>query len=113
MIESQEILSALQELYTKEGTQSRLAELAGITQSTVCAYLKGKAKVENMPVGVFCRLFRNAEIDYFGEKNNTLDDPVKKELLSLYNSLSPAERTKLLALAAANFGEKLREKTKK
>ena len=51
-MEENDIYAALQELYRREGTQKRLAELAGITQSTINAYLSGKAKVENMPLGV-------------------------------------------------------------
>ena len=59
MVTEKDVLSALQELYKRVGTQSKLAELAGITQSTINAYLGGKAKIENMPVGVFLRLFRD------------------------------------------------------
>ena len=87
MVDSQEIFSALQQLYEKEGTQAHLAELAGITQSTICAYLKGKAKVENMPVGVFLRLFRDMKIDYFGNEVKAQEDAVQKELLAIYNKL--------------------------
>lgn len=113
MIDNKEIFAALQKLYEKEGTQTRLAELAGITQSTICAYLKGKAKVENMPVGVFLRLFRDMKIEYFSGEDPVQEDTIEKELLSIYHSLSPAEQTRFLALAAANFGENLRENTKK
>ena len=113
MVDSQEIFSALQQLYEKEGTQAHLAELAGITQSTICAYLKGKAKVENMPVGVFLRLFRDMKIDYFGNEVKAQEDAVQKELLAIYNKLDIAGKTRLLALAAANFGEELRKNTKK
>ena len=64
MIEENEILGALKELYRREKTQKALAELAGITQSTINAYFSGKAKIENMPVGVFLKLFRNMKINY-------------------------------------------------
>ena len=113
MVKSQEISAALRELYEREGTQNRLARLAGITQSTVCAYLNGKAKVENMPVGVFLRLFRDMRIDFFGQADHTPDDAVKRELLAIYDQLDLSARTRLLALAAANFGDHLRDKTKR
>jgi len=67
MIDKNDILQALKELYRRVGTQSGLAELAGITQSTINAYLNGKAKIENMPLGVFLKLFREMKIDFFGE----------------------------------------------
>lgn len=109
MIKSDEILSALRELYKREGTQTKLARLGSITQSTISAYLNEKAKIENMPVGVFLRLFRDMEIRYFSTSDQKLDDVVKEELLSIYECLSPTEKTRLLALAAANFGEKLKD----
>ena len=72
MIDENDIQLALKELYQRVGTQSGLAELAGITQSTINAYLNGKAKIENMPLGVFIRLFRDMKIDFFGEKTGNL-----------------------------------------
>lgn len=113
MIKSDEILSALRELYKREGTQTKLARLGAITQSTISAYLNEKARIENMPVGVFLRLFRNMKIDYFSAEGHEQEDVVKKELLSIYDNLTLAEKTRLLALAAANFGDNLKENTRK
>ena len=104
---------ALDELYRREGTQKRLAELAGITQSTINAYLGGKAKIENMPVGVFLRLFRDMKIDYFGDAAGMPEDTIRKELLHIYDRLDLTGKTKLLAMVAANFGDELRRETKK
>ena len=112
MVTENEILIALQELYQRVGTQKKLGELAGITQSTINAYLGGKAKIENMPVGVFLKLFRDMKIDYFGNSAGCPDDTIRKELLAIYDNLDLTGKTKLLAMAAANFGEKLREETK-
>lgn len=108
-----EVLAALQELYSRVGTQAKLAELAGITQSTINAYLGGKAKIENMPVGVFLRLFRDMKIDYFGDSTGMPEDTIRKELLHIYDRLDLTGKTRLLAMAAANFGEDLRRETKK
>ena len=104
----QEVLEALRELYRREGTQTRLAQLAGITQSTINAYLGGRAKIENMPLGVFMRLFRNMRIDFFGDAAATPEDSIRNELLHIYDGLSLSDKTRLLSLAAANFGDKLR-----
>ena len=113
MVDEKEILVALQKLYKRVGTQSKLAELAGITQSTINAYLGGKAKIENMPVGVFLRLFRDMKIDYFGDSTGMPEDTIRQELLRIYDQLDLMGKTKLLALAAANFGENLRKETKR
>ena len=113
MVTEKEVLSALHELYKRVGTQSKLAELAGITQSTINAYLGGKAKIENMPVGIFLRLFRDMKIDYFGDSSDRPEDAIRQELLRIYDQLDLTGKTRLLALAAANFGEGLREETKK
>lgn len=109
MVTENEILIALQELYQRVGTQKKLAELAGITQSTINAYLGGKAKIENMPVGVFLKLFRDMKIDYFGNSTGCPDDTIRKELLAIYDNLDLTGKTKLLAMAAANFGNALKE----
>lgn len=107
------IIFALQELYRREGTQKRLAELAGITQSTINAYLNGKAKVENMPLGVFLRLFRDIKIDFFGgTTRNPEADALRDQLLEIFNALDPVGKARLLAMAAANFGDKLKETEK-
>lgn len=113
MVTEKEVLAALQELYSRVGTQAKLAELAGITQSTINAYLGGKAKIENMPVGVFLRLFRDMKIDYFGDSTGMPEDTIRKELLHIYDRLDLTGKTRLLAMAAANFGEDLRRETKK
>ena len=113
MIDENDIQLALKELYQRVGTQSGLAELAGITQSTINAYLNGKAKIENMPLGVFIRLFSDMKIDCFGEKTgNLLTDELKMQLLEIFDGLSDTGKVRLVAMAAANFGEQIRKETK-
>lgn len=114
MIEENEILEALKELYRREKTQKALAELAGITQSTINAYLSGKAKIENMPVGVFLKLFRNMKIDYFGTTSGNSEADLRRAMyLKIYDALLPEEQMQCLAMVIANFPEKIREETKK
>ena len=114
MIESNDILSALQELYNRVGTQKAMAELAEITQSTINAYLSGKAKVENMPMGVFMKLFRDAKIDFFGETTgDSTADMLRKEMIEIFDQLDNPQKLKAIAMLAANFGEQLRKETKK
>ena len=63
-------------------------------------------------VGVFLRLFRDMKIDYFGDSTGMPEDTIRKELLHIYDRLDLTGKTRLLALAAANFGEDLRRETK-
>lgn len=106
MIQENDILQALHELYKQVGTQKKLAELAGITQSTINAYLSGKAKIENMPVGVFIKLFRDMNIDYFGEQSaDKTIDILKDELISIFDKLDTPEKVSLLSMAATHFGK--------
>lgn len=113
MVTEREVMSALQELYKRVGTQSGLAALAGITQSTINAYLGGKAKIENMPTRVFLRLFRDMKIDFFGESADTPEDAIRQELLHIYDRLDLAEKARLLALIAAYFGDTLKGNSKR
>ena len=113
MVTENDISVALHELYKRVGTQSALAELAGITQSTINAYLNGKAKIENMPVGVFLKLFRNMQIDFFGGRSeNSLSDELRAQLLELFDTLDDNGKVRLVTMAAANFGEQIRKETR-
>ena len=113
MVTEKEISSALHILYKRVGTQSKLADLAGITQSTINAYLGGKAKIENMPVGIFLHLFRDMQIDFFSCSTGKPEDAIRNELLQIYDQLELSDKTRLLALTAANFGIKLKTEPEK
>ena len=113
MIQENDILLSLKKLYHRVGTQSALAELAGITQSTINAYLNGRAKIENMPLGVFLRLFRDMKIDFFGGKSaSKSNDLLQAQLLDIFNGLSDADKLRCITIVAANFGGKIREETR-
>ncbi len=114
MIEQNEILSALKELYRRQGTQKALAELAEITQSTINAYLSGKAKIENMPVGVFLKLFRDMKIDFFGEKTGNDESDLRRTMyLEIFDGLSAEDQMRCLAMVIANFPDKIKAEMKK
>lgn len=113
MICENEVLIALNELYQRVGTQKGLADLAGITQSTICAYLSGKAKMENMPLGVFFKLFRDMKIDYFGSTTGNADADRRRDmLLKVFNNLSPDDQMQCIAIVIANFPDKMKGETK-
>lgn len=113
MVTENDILIAMRELYGRLGSQQAMADRAGITQSTINAYLNGKAKIENMPVGKFIRLFKEMKIEFFGgTTGNLVVDELRGQLLSIFDSLSDSDKVKMIAMVAANFGEKIREETK-
>lgn len=114
MVSEKDVFDALHELYRRVGTQSAMAKLADITQSTINAYLNKKADVGNMPISVFLKLFQNMKIDFFGETSGDLsNDCLRKQLLEIFDSLDINEKVRMVAMSAANFGEKIREETKK
>ena len=101
---------ALDELYRREGPQKKLAALAGITQSTINAYLHGKAKIENMPLGVFIKLFRDMRIDFFGDSTgNDSVDRCRKMLLAVFDKLSSDDQLRCLSIVIANFPDQVKE----
>lgn len=105
---------ALDELYRREGTQKKLAALAGITQSTINAYLQGKAKIENMPLGVFIKLFRDMRIDFFGDLTGDGGvDRCRKMLLAVFDKLSPDDQLRCLSIVIANFPDQVKEGAEK
>ena len=113
MIEQNEILSALKELYRRQGTQKALAELAEITQSTINAYLSGKAKIENMAVGVFLKLFRDMKIYFFGEKTGNDESDLRRTMyLEIFDGLSAEDQMRCLAMVIANFPDKIKAEMK-
>ena len=106
-------MDALREAVSRTGTQGALAHRAGLSQSTISDYLNARYSIGNMTLSVFLRLFSSMEIDFFGEKSiESNSDLLKEQLLEIFDSLSDKDKIRLITMAAANFGEKLREETK-
>ena len=109
-----DVLAALQEAYRRAGTQSALAKCAGISQGRVADYLNGRYSVGNMSVSTLFKLFPEIRIDFFGEsRGNPAADNIRAELLTIFDSLNMADQVHLLAMAAANFGENLKQPVEK
>ena len=109
----EEIFDALKEAYLRAGTQSALASMAGVSQGRIADYLNGRCSVGNMTVSTLLRLFPEMVIDFFGGKSsNETDNALRDQLLEIFNSLDERGKIRMVAMAAANFGEKLREETK-
>lgn len=103
-----DILNALNEAYRRAGTQAALAEKAGISQGRIADYLNGRCAIGNMTVSTLLRLFPEMTIDFFGGKSsNESDNALKEELLRIFDSLDERGKVRLIAMAAANFGERL------
>ena len=110
----QDILEALKEAYRRAGTQTALASLAGVSQGRIADYLNGRYSIGNMTVTTLLRLFPDMEIDFFGGKSDNLAATLLQEqLLEIFNSLDDRGKIRLIAMAAANFGENIRKETKK
>lgn len=108
----QNVLSALREAVKRAGAQNVLAHQARLSQSTISDYLNGRYAVENMTLSVLFRLFPEIAIDFFGGKSpRSGDELLIAQLLEIFAGLSDKDKVKLLAMAAANFGEKLRDET--
>lgn len=101
-------LEALKEASRRARTQSALAKAAGISQSTISDYLNGRYSIGNMTIAMLLRLFPDIRIDFFGEKTgNQTYDLLKAQLLEIFDALDDREKVRMVALNAANFGEKL------
>lgn len=113
MVES-DILAALREAYQRAGTQGGLARMAGVSQGRIADYLNERCSIGNMTISVFLRLFPNVAIDFFGGRSaNPVNDLLQEQLLEIFDSLDDRSKVRLIAMAAANFGDKIREETRK
>ena len=105
-----DILIALQEAYRQAGTQVALAQRAGVSQGRIADYLHGRCSIGNMTVATLLKLFPEMSIDFFGGiSGNMASDGMRSQLLEIFESLDGREQARLLAMAAANFGDKLKE----
>lgn len=109
-----DIFLALKEAVERIGTQTALAQKAGISQSTIADYLRGRCAIGNMTITMLLRLFPDITMNFFGEEAKTSSAELRRnQLLKIFEPLSEAEQLAAIAMMAANFGEKIREETKK
>ena len=108
----EDIFIALKEAYRRAGTQSALADIAGVTQGRIADYLNKRCSVGNMTIATLFKLFPEMHIDFFGGKSaDKVDTAMRDQLLEIFNSLDERNKIRMVATAAANFGDKLREET--
>lgn len=108
-----DIFNALQEAYRRAGTQSALAKRAGVSQGRIADYLNMRCSVGNMTVKTLLQLFPEIVIDFFGGKSaNPADNALRDQLLEIFEALDERGKIRMVAMAAANFGEELRKETK-
>lgn len=105
-----QFLTALREAIRTAGSQTELARKAGMQQGRISDYLTGRYDVDNITLGTLRRLFPDMQIQF--THSNCQVDNIRNELLEIYDSLDAKGQAHLLAMAAANFGDKLREETK-
>lgn len=108
-----DIFNALQEAYRRAGTQSALAKMAGVSQGRIADYLNMRCSVGNMTVKTLLQLFPEIVIDFFGGKSaNPADNALRDQLLEIFEALDERGKIRMVAMAAANFGDELRRETK-
>lgn len=109
-----DVFEALKEAYRRAGTQTALADMAGVSQGRIADYLNRRCSVGNMTIKTLIQLFPDMSIDFFGGKSaDEADHALRDQLLEIFNSLDDHGKTRMVAMAAANFGEDLRRQTKK
>ena len=109
----QDFFEALREAYKRAGTQQRLADQLGLSQSTIAGYFSGRYAVGNMTVSTLIKLFPQMSINFFGGNTGDVSsDGMRAQLLEIFDGLNARGKARLLAMAAANFGDKLKEETK-
>lgn len=109
-----DFLNALREAYRRAGTQQRLADAVGVTQSTIAGYFSKRYSVGNMTVSTLLKLFPNMTVDFFGD--STGDDGVdrcRKMLLAVFDKLSPDDQLRCLSIVIANFPDQVKEGAEK
>ena len=108
-----DIITALKEAIKRAGTQTALAQRVGLSQGTISDYLNGRCSVGTMTVTTMLRIFPDMVIDFFGGKSaNPADNALRDQLLEIFNSLDERGKIRMVAMAAANFGDALRKETK-
>ena len=104
-----DILEALREAYRRAGTQSALAQKAGVSQGRIADYLNKRYSIGNMTVSTLLKLFPDMVIDFFGGQSATdSDNALRDQLLEIFNSLDERGKIRCLALVIANFPEKVK-----
>jgi len=115
MLTQDEFAEAMRLEIDSAGSQAALAEKLGMTQSQISDYVRGRFQIKDITIGTLYRLFPNTIINLQGL--SVAKEPIAKnleeQLLEIYHGLTPEQKVKCFAMVAANFGEKIREETKK
>ncbi|MPM52434.1 hypothetical protein SDC9_99193 [bioreactor metagenome] len=62
-----QLKEALRKAVKRSGSQTALAKAAGMNQSRISDYYRGRFAAENMTLGVLSRIFPDMRIDFFGD----------------------------------------------
>ena len=75
-----DILNALREAYQRAGTQTALAQVAGVSQGRIADYLNGRCSIGNMSVATLLKIFPDIKIDFFGEKTGNDESDLRRTM---------------------------------
>ncbi len=108
------ILNALREAYKRAGTQSALAQQAGVSQGRIADYLNGRCDICHMEISTLLKIFPDIKIDFFGESSgDKATDLMRGQLLMVFDGLSEEEKMRCLSLVIANFPDPIVRKNVK
>lgn len=112
------IKSSLARAITRAGNMRKLSGNVGIDYSTIYKFNSGDNAIGNMPLKTLIKLFPELQIfcfnsDFINSRQPVGDVDVESQLLSIFRGLSHERQLECLVMVAANFGECIREKTRR
>ncbi len=112
------IKSSLLRAITEAGNMRKLSEKVGVDYSTIYKFNSGDNGIENMPLKTMIKLFPELQIfcfnsDFINSRQPIGDVDIETQLLSIFRGLPHERQLQCLVMVAANFGEQIREETRK
>lgn len=102
----EDFLKALRDAIHRNGSQTKLAAVAGMQQSRISDYLSARYELDNITVGTLKKIFPEIHISYFPREENmelSTDVELEKQVIMHFRSLSPTDKARYAMLVAAHF----------
>lgn len=94
----EDFLIALHDAIRRNGSQTKLAQKAGMHQGRISDYLSERYLFDNITIGTLRKLFPKIQISYYTEQNHSseIEDELEHHMIKIFRSLSPAEKIQLI-----------------
>ena len=108
MLKQEDFAAALRREISAAGSQNALARKAGMKQSQISDYLRGRFQIKDIAIGTLARLFPELEIHLHKSvrSEGKVSENLEKMLLDLYRSLPEDQQVRCFAMIMAHFGQK-------